>query len=104
MINTLNYIVWNVNPEIFSIGPVTLRWYGLLWGIAIYIAFWVVNKIFTYEKRPTDWSEKMFLYGAISLILGARLGHCLFYGAGGDFWYYYKNPIKSLISMSWIDL
>lgn len=94
MVNTLNYIVWNVNPEIFSIGPITLRWYGLLWGIAIYIAFWVVNKIFTYEKRPTDWSEKMFLYGAISLIVGARLGHCLFYGAGGDFWYYYKNPIE----------
>ena len=90
----LGYITWNVSPEIFSIGPITLRWYGLLWGLAIYVAFLVVTRIFRNEGRPTEWSDKMFFYGAISLIVGARLGHCLFYGAGGDFWYYYKNPFE----------
>lgn len=90
----LNYIVWDVSPEIFRIGPITLRWYGLLWGLAIYVAFLIVTRIFKHENRPQDWSEKMFFYGAISLIIGARLGHCLFYGAGGDFWYYYKNPFE----------
>lgn len=90
----LNYIVWDVNPEIFSFGPITLRWYGLLWGVAIYTAFLIVTRIFKHENRPADWSDKMFFYGAISLIIGARLGHCLFYGAGGDFWYYYKNPFE----------
>ena len=48
----LNYIVWNVNPEIFSVGPITLRWYGLLWGLAIYAAFLVVIRIFKNENRP----------------------------------------------------
>lgn len=92
----LNYIVWNVNPEIFSVGPITLRWYGLLWGLAIYAAFLVVIRIFKNENRPANWSDKMFFYGAISLIIGARLGHCLFYGADGDFWYYYKNPLEMI--------
>ncbi|MDR3326974.1 MAG: prolipoprotein diacylglyceryl transferase [Prevotellaceae bacterium] len=92
----LNYITWNVSPEIFSFGPVHLRWYGLLWALAILSAFWVVTKIFKYEKRPENWSDKMFLYGAISLIIGARLGHCLFYGADGDFFYFYKHPFEML--------
>ena len=59
----LNYIVWNVNPEIFSVGPITLRWYGLLWGLAIYAAFLVVIRIFKNENRPANWSDKMFFYG-----------------------------------------
>lgn len=92
----LGYITWNVSPEIFSIGPITLRWYGLLWGLAILAAYWVVIRIFKNENRPEEWSDKMFFYGAISLVIGARLGHCLFYGAGGDFWYYYKNPLEIL--------
>ncbi len=90
----LNSIIWNVNPEIFNLGPLSLRWYGLLWGLAIYSAFWVVAKIFKHEHRPEEWTDKGFFYGAISLIIGARLGHCLFYGYGDDFWYYYKNPFE----------
>ncbi len=90
----LGYITWDVSPEIFSIGPLTLRWYGLLWGLAIYFAYLVVIRIYKNENRPEVWGDKMFFYGAVSLIIGARLGHCLFYGAGGDFWYYYKNPFE----------
>ena len=89
----LNYIVWNANPEIFHFG-LSVRWYGLLWAAAILSAYWVVTSIFKHEKRPENWSDKMFIYGAISLIIGARVGHCLFYGADGDFWYYYKHPFE----------
>ena len=64
MVITLNYIVWNVKPEIFSVGPITLRWYGLLWGLAIYAAFLVVIRIFKNENRPANWSDKMFFYGS----------------------------------------
>jgi prolipoprotein diacylglyceryl transferase len=92
----LNFITWDVNPEIFSVGFLHVRWYGLLWALAILAAFWVVTKIFKYENRSEQWADKMFLYGAISLVIGARVGHCLFYGAetNGDFWYYYKHPFE----------
>jgi prolipoprotein diacylglyceryl transferase len=94
----LNVIPWHVTPEIFSIGPFTVRWYGVLWALAILAAFGVVTKIFKYESRSEEWVDKMFLYGAISLVVGARVGHCLFYGAevDGDFWYYYKHPFEIL--------
>ncbi len=92
----LDYIIWNVNPEIFPSSSLSIRWYGLLWGAAIYLAWIIVNKIFEHEKCPKQWSEKLFIYGAIGLIVGARLGHCLFYGANGDFFYYYKHPFEML--------
>ena len=92
----LNYITWNVNPEIFSIGPVTVRWYGLLWALAIYAAWIIVQKLFKHEKYPEVWSDKLFFYTVIGLIVGARLGHCLFYGVDGDFFYYYRNPFEMI--------
>ena len=87
----LHYITWNASPEIFSIGPLTVRWYGLLFGLAIFSAWIIVTKIFKHEKRPEIWSEKLFMYGAIGLVVGARLGHCFFYE-----WEPLAEPIKIL--------
>lgn len=75
----LNYITWNVDPEIFSIGPLTVRWYGLLWATGIWAALMIVQKLFKNEKLPTEWLDKLFIYTVIGTILGARLGHCFFY-------------------------
>lgn len=72
-------IVWDVDPEIFSIGPIHIRWYGLLWALAIYVAWMLVGKMFKHEKHPEAWLDKLFFYTVIGLIAGARLGHCLFY-------------------------
>ena len=92
----LNYITWNVNPEIFPLGPISIRWYGLLWALAIYAAWVIVQKLFKHEKYPEVWSDKLFFYTVIGLVVGARLGHCLFYGVDGDFFYYYKNPFEMI--------
>lgn len=75
----LNYIIWDVNPEIFSIGSLTVRWYGLLWAIGIWLALVIVQKLFKHEKLPEAWLDKLFIYTVIGTVLGARLGHCLFY-------------------------
>ncbi len=87
----LNEIIWNVNPEIFPNSSIHIRWYGLLWGAAVYLAWLVVTKTFKHEKCPEAWSEKLFIYGALGLIIGARLGHCFFYE-----WYPLTEPIKIL--------
>ena len=75
----LNSIVWNVGPELFSIGPLHIRWYGLLWAIGIWLALVVVQKLYKNEKLPDAWVDKLFMYTVIGTIVGARLGHCFFY-------------------------
>ncbi len=75
----LNFITWDVNPEIFSLGSIHVRWYGLLWAIGIWLALVVVQKLFKNEKLPDTWVDKLFMYTVIGTIVGARLGHCFFY-------------------------
>ncbi len=87
----LHYITWNVDPEIFSLGPLSVRWYGLLWAAAILVAWEVVKKIYRHENRPDNWADKLFIYGTIGLIAGARLGHCFFYE-----WHLLQEPVKIL--------
>ena len=84
-------ITWNVRPEIFSIGPISVRWYGLLWACAIFACWEIVKKIFRHEGHPENWSEKLFFYGTIGLIIGARLGHCFFYE-----WHPLAEPVRFL--------
>lgn len=75
----LNYITWNVEPEIFSIGSLSVRWYGLLWAVGIWLALMIVQRIYKNEKLPENWLDKLFMYTVIGTIVGARLGHCFFY-------------------------
>jgi len=87
----LNYITWNVDPVLFHLGPLTVRWYGLLWALGIWFALMIVQKLFKHEKLPEAWLDKLFLYTVIGTILGARLGHCLFYE-----WQLLAEPVSFL--------
>lgn len=87
----LNYIPWDVNPEIFRIGAVAVRWYGLFWAIGIYATLLITTKIFKHEKLPEAWIDKLFIYTVLGAILGARLGHCFFYE-----WKLVAEPISFL--------
>lgn len=75
----LNFITWDINPEIFRIGSFAVRWYGLLWAIGIWLALVIVQKLLLYEKYPQAWVDKLFIYTVIGTVVGARLGHCFFY-------------------------
>lgn len=87
----LNYVVWNVNPEIFRIGSLSVRWYGLMWAVGILLALLVGQRLFKHEKLPEQWLDKLFFYAVIGGIVGARLGHCLFYE-----WELLPQPVKFL--------
>lgn len=87
----LAYITWNVNPELFSIGPLTIRWYGLLWVIGIWLAWKTQQKIYKNEKCPDNWVDSLFFYMVVGVIVGARLGHCFFYE-----WHLLPEPVKFL--------
>jgi len=75
----LNFITWNVDPVLIQLGPLAIRWYGLLWAIGIYATLLIVQKLYKHEKLPEEWLDKLFIYTVIGAIAGARLGHCFFY-------------------------
>lgn len=75
----LNFITWNVDPAFLHLGPLTIRWYGLMWATGIWATLLITTKIFKHEKLPQEWVDKLFMYTVIGAIVGARLGHCLFY-------------------------
>src|SRR5688572_4536002 len=85
-------IHWSASPEIFTIGPLTLRWYGLLFALGFLIGFKIMEKIFRREGRTTEHLDALLLYLIIGTTLGARLGHCLFYEPE----IYLKDPIRIL--------
>ncbi|MGQ8335380.1 prolipoprotein diacylglyceryl transferase [Sunxiuqinia sp. A32] len=82
----LAFIHWNVNPEIFSLGPFSVRWYGLLFAIGFLAGYYQGEWMFKFENIDLKWLESLFIYLIVATIIGARLGHVLFYG-----WDYYSQ-------------
>ena len=90
--SNLNYVTWNVNPEIFSLGPLSIRWYGLFFALAFVIGQRILTKIYVAEGRTEGDVDVITLYMIIGTVVGARLGHTLFYAPD----YYLSNPIEIL--------
>lgn len=88
----LAYITWNVNPEIFSIGPFSVRYYGLMWAMAFYIGYIIFNRFVKREHLPEGFLDSLTMYMIVGTVIGARLGHCLFYEPD----YYLSNPLEIL--------
>jgi prolipoprotein diacylglyceryl transferase len=88
----LSYITWNVSPEMFSIGPISVRWYGLLFASAFIFGYKVMQWVYKKENKPVSDVEQLTVYMILGTVIGARLGHCLFYNP--DF--YLSNPLEIL--------
>jgi prolipoprotein diacylglyceryl transferase len=88
----LNFINWNANPEIFHLGGLSVRWYGLLFAAGFYVGYLVMERFFKKENVPIAVLDKLAMYMIVSTVIGARLGHCLFYEPA----YYLSNPIEIL--------
>jgi phosphatidylglycerol---prolipoprotein diacylglyceryl transferase len=90
--DTLLAIHWNPSPEIFNLGPVSIRWYGLMFALGFFLGFSILTKMFKFEGSDPEWVEKLFVYVIIATIVGARLGHVFFYG-----WDYYSQHLLEII-------
>ena len=89
-IAVLAQITWDVSPEIFRVGPLPIRWYSLGWLLAFGIGFYLVRWMYQREEKPEKDLESVLLYMILGAIIGARLGHCLFYRPD----YYLANPLE----------
>lgn len=72
-------IHWSFNPEIFSIGPISLRWYSLLFVSGFILGWFIFRWFFRREGVPESLLDPLLYTLLIGTIVGARLGHCLFY-------------------------
>ncbi|HLP71572.1 MAG TPA: prolipoprotein diacylglyceryl transferase [Bacteroidales bacterium] len=88
----LSIIPWDVNPEIFRIGPLAVRWYGLLFASAFLFGYIIMNRIFKNENLGEAVLDRLTIYMAIGVVAGARLGHCFFYEPS----YYLQHPLEIL--------
>lgn len=86
-------VVWNVDPAIIEVAGREVRWYGLLFALGLLILGpWIEEKIWQREKLPPEWMNALYIYVVIGTVVGARLGHVLFYDPA----YYLANPLKIL--------
>ena len=86
------FVRWDVNPTMISIGSFEIRYYGLMWALALGISAYIFSRIIKREGYPDKLFDSIFWYGVLSTIIGARLGHCLFYDPG----YYLTHPVEIL--------
>ncbi len=85
-------IIWDANPEIFELFGVSLRWYSLFFALAFLGGYYMV-KFYTKRAKVSDKVYDYWLVFTVAgAIIGARLGHCLFY----EFDYYSHHPLEIL--------
>lgn len=87
------YITWDIDPELFSWGPISVRYYGLSYALAFLCGFYLVEKMFKNDNVPAEWGNKAFLYVLIGIVVGGRLGHVFFY----EWSYYSWHPWEILM-------
>ncbi len=88
----LNFIIWNLDPDIIDLGFPRIRYYGLMFVISFILGYYIFKVIFKRENQPEKWLDTLLWYMMLGIIVGARLGHCLFYQPE----YYLANPIEIL--------
>jgi phosphatidylglycerol:prolipoprotein diacylglycerol transferase len=93
----ISYIIWDIDPDIFTLPIINhpIRWYGLFFALAFLISQQIMYFIYKKECRTSEEIDTLTIYMVVATIVGARLGHVLFYNPI----YYFENPHE--IFMTW---
>ena len=83
------FIHWGVTPEAFSIGSLTVRWYGILYGCAFLASYYAFKELVKSEMND-EQVDKILIYMIVGTVVGARIGDCFFYHPA----YYLQNPFE----------
>ncbi len=86
----LEYINWNIDPEIFNLFGISIRYYGILFVGGLVLSLSFLNLMYKKEGIPIEYLDTLAIYGMIGIFLGARLVHCIFYEGA----YYLSNPVE----------
>jgi prolipoprotein diacylglyceryl transferase len=88
----MNYIIWNIDPVLATLGPLKIHWYGLLFALGFIIGFQIMQWMFKRENKNIEDLDRLLWFLLIGVIIGARLAHVIFYDPS----YYFSDPIKIL--------
>ena len=106
----LNKIIWEPSSTIFSIGNFGIHYYSLMFIIAFLFGFNIMKRMYVKENVPTERLETMLFYIVLSTLIGARLGHVIFYDCFGkilihsihpfeDFFQYFFDSVEALVKV-----
>ncbi len=96
MSDLLAFITWDVDWNIME-SPIAVRYYGVLWALSFLIGIFLMKKMMANDNAPDDYTDKIFIYVLLGGVLGARLGHVIFY----DPQYYFTAEHWTEIPMIW---
>lgn len=81
---------WDTDPILVDLGFASIKWYGLLFALGFVFGYLIIKRVYTAESKPIEDIDRLFLAMFVSTLIGARLGHCLFY----DPVYYLSHPLE----------
>ena len=85
-------VTWNPSPVLFDLGPVSIRYYSLMFVIAFLLGIYLEKKIYKKDGLKEEYVDSLFVYVALATLLGARLGEVFFYS-----WDYYKDHLLEIL-------
>lgn len=89
----INVVTWTADPILIEMGPLKIAWYGVFFAVGLFVfGASILSKMWKHEQLPESWLNAMVVYVLLAVIIGARLGHCLFYEPE----YYLSHPIEIL--------
>jgi len=87
------YVIWNVTPQLIDLGRFEIRYYSLLFALGFITGYIILLRVFRKQGLSVDLLDRLTIYMVISTIIGARIGHCLFY----EFDYYIRHPLEIIL-------
>src|SRR6478609_1402773 len=95
----LSYFTWDISDKVFEITlfdyPIALRWYGFLFALGFLIGQQILYYLFRKDGKPAKDVDALMMYGIVGTVIGARLGHYLFY----EWEYLFRSPGKWFLDM-----
>lgn len=94
----MNFIHWNIDPEIMTIAGFPVRYYGILFAVGLILCVWCLKRIFRKENITQEKLDTLTIYGVIGIVAGARLVHCFFYEPT----YYLAHPLEVVLPVTFL--
>ena len=89
----MSHFIWNADPILLDLGPLQLRWYGLLFTGGFLIGYYLMQWMYKREHKDVKQLDRLLIYMFAGAVIGARLGHVLFYQPE----YYLQHPLEILM-------
>ena len=95
----LLYIHWDINPEIANVFGISFRYYSILFLSGLLLSYYKLSNVFKREHFQKDLLDSLLIYGIVGIMVGARLGHCLFYQPE----YFLSHPLEMVLPFRFYD-